>query len=104
MNIIFLDEDVKKFINNLEKNTKVKTLRTLDLLEKFTYRLTMPHSKKIKNNLFELRILGHEQIRLFYTFVKPNIIVLCGFKKKSQKIPLQQLEKISQKLSMVDKV
>ncbi|MFZ2189345.1 MAG: type II toxin-antitoxin system RelE/ParE family toxin [Candidatus Magasanikiibacteriota bacterium] len=104
MSIVFLDDDVENFIYSLENKTKAKVLRTLDLLEEFGYNLGMPHTKKIKNNLFELRVLGRNQVRLFYTFLKPNIIVLCGFRKKTQKIPSHELEKALHKLKLLDKI
>lgn len=104
MNIVFLDDDVENFIYSLENKTKAKTFRTLDLLKEFGNNLGMPHSKKIQNNLFELRILGRNQVRLFYTFLKPNIIILCGFRKKTQKIPAQELAKALRKLSSLDKI
>ena len=104
MNIIFLDKDVENFVFNLENSTRAKTFRTLDLLEEFAYQLGMPHSKKIRNNLFELRVIGRDQVRLFYTFLKQNIIVLCGFKKKMQKIPSRDLEKALHKLSLLDNI
>lgn len=103
MKVILLN-DVEKFICSLEKQTSVKIFRTLKLLEKFDIGLGMPHSKRIKTNLFELRVLGKNQVRLFYTFLSPNIIVLCGFKKKSQKIPTQQLAKAIRKLRELDTI
>lgn len=102
MDIIFLDDEINKFIYTLPKETIAKVLRTLDLLEKFSYKLGSPHTKKIQKNLFELRIIGKDQVRLFYTFIKPNIIVLCGFRKKSQKIPTRELRRALMKLKSVD--
>ena len=104
MEIIFIDEEIKKFILNLHEPTKAKVLRTIDMLEKFSYKLGLPHTKKIQKNLFELRILGKNQVRLFYTFVKPNIIVLCGFRKKTQKIPADQIKKALVKLKRLDTI
>jgi len=56
---------LEKFIQSLEKSTIAKTLRTIDLLEKFGYDLKFPHSKKIAKNLLELRIRGRQEIRIF---------------------------------------
>ncbi len=58
MEIRFFDQSAEDFITGLDKPTIAKTLRTLDLLEKFGNNLCMPHNKKIDNNLFELRIRG----------------------------------------------
>ena len=59
-----------------EKPTIAKILRTFDLLEEFGNKLGPPHSKKVKNNIFELRIRGREEIRIFYTFKSREIILV----------------------------
>jgi phage-related protein len=87
--IIFFDPNLEDFIEGLERPTLAKILRTLDLLEQFGNGLGMPHSKKIGQNLFELRIRGKQEIRIFYTFRKNTIVLLSGFVKKSQRIPRQ---------------
>ena len=60
---IHFDHQVEKFITSLEKPTIAKVLRTIDLLEHFGYQLGLPQSKKVKNNLFELRIHGQQPTR-----------------------------------------
>ena len=53
-------------------------------------------SKKIKNirNLFELRVKGKNVIiRFFYCYRKSKIIIILhGYVKKTQSIPLKELE------------
>ncbi len=87
-----LDPDVEKFITSLEKQTIAKVLRSVDLLEEFGHRLGMPHSKKVTKDLFELRIRGQQEVRIFYAFKKNIIYLLRGFIKKSQKIPQREIE------------
>ena len=99
MEIRFFDKDLEIFISSLEKNTLAKLLRTIDLLEQFGFNLTLPHSKKIDNNLFELRIRGVLEVRIFYTFHRSVIVLLCGFVKKTQKIPKKHLDKVRRKLN-----
>jgi len=77
-------------------------LRSIDLLERFGCDLQMPHSKKIKNNLFELRIRGQQEVRIFYTFHQQQIILLHGFIKKSQKILKKELDLALQKMRGLD--
>jgi len=68
------------------------------LLETFGHRLTMPHSKKIEDSLFELRIRGVREVRFLYTFQKGQIvIVLHGFVKKSQKLSMKDLKLAQQR-------
>lgn len=57
--------------------------------------LRFPRSKKVEENLFELRS-GH-QVRIFYTF-KPGrrIVLLDGIVKKSDEIPRDDLKRVRQ--------
>ncbi|EKD94270.1 MAG: hypothetical protein ACD_26C00141G0001 [uncultured bacterium] len=100
---ILVSEDVEKFIEKQDEKIVAKILRTLDLLEKFGHNLTMPHSKKIQKNLFELRIRGRIEIRIFYTF-RRDIILIHAFVKKSQKIPNKELLLVLKKLGDLDSI
>lgn len=102
MRIETLDKSIDAFLLALEKPTQAKAIRALDLLEEFGYRLGMPHSKKVGKELFELRIRGKQEVRIFYAFRKNNIILLHGFIKKSQKIPVKEFQTALQKLSLLD--
>lgn len=95
---IKIEREVEEFVMKLEKSTIAKVLRTIDLLEQFSHQLGMPHSKKVKSGFFELRIRGHQEVRIFYTFQKREIILLHGFVKKSQKTPQQEINKAARKL------
>jgi hypothetical protein len=94
---IHIDPEVEKFIYSLEKPTIAKTLRTIDLLERFGFNLGMPHSKKITGNIFELRARGQQEVRIFYCFHKDQIHLLSGFVKKSQKTPPREILKAANK-------
>ncbi|MCR4313778.1 MAG: type II toxin-antitoxin system RelE/ParE family toxin [Candidatus Uhrbacteria bacterium] len=88
MEIRFFHHEIEEFVVSLEKPTIAKVLRTFDLLEKFGHQLGMPHSKKVGDGIFELRIRGVQEVRFLYTFQRSRIvIVLHGFVKKSQKLP-----------------
>lgn len=102
MRIETLDKSIDVFLLGLEKQTQAKAIRTLNLLEEFGYRLGMPHSKKVGKELFELRIRGKQEVRVFYTFRKTDIILLHGFVKKSQKIPVKEFQIALQKLGLLD--
>ncbi len=91
MQINFFNTGIEKFIASLEKATIAKVLRTLNLLEKFGHQLGMPHSKKVAAELFELRIRGVQEVRIFYMFSKGSIVLLHGFIKKSSRIPPKEL-------------
>jgi len=104
MEIQIFDESLEKFIKSLEKPTIAKVLRTIDLLELFGSQLGMPHAKKISNQLFELRIRGKQEVRVFYTFYKSKIVLLHGFIKKSAKIPQREISNVFKKLGRLTKV
>jgi len=104
MEIRILDTSLERFIESLEKPTIAKVLRTIDLLEKFGQKLGPPHTKKISTHLFELRISGKQEIRIFYSFHKSQILLLHGFVKKSQKIPQKEIKITLQKLKLLDRV
>lgn len=95
---IKIEASVEKFIQSLEKGTIAKILRTIDLLEYFGEQLGPPHSKKIKDGIFELRIRGQQEIRIFYTFHNRQIILFHAFRKKSQKIPAAEIDRAIKKL------
>lgn len=99
---IQIQDNVENFIKELPELTAAKVLRTIDLLEKFGNELRYPHTKKIKNNLFELRIRGQQEVRIFYAFHKKEIVLLHGFIKKSQKIPKHELEYATKRLKDLD--
>jgi phage-related protein len=85
------EKPVEKFIRSLNAVTIAKILRMLDLLEKYGPRLSMPHAKKIGSDIFELRIRGKEEIRVFYVFRNRDVYLLHAFKKKSNKTPSKEL-------------
>ncbi len=102
MDVHFLDDSVSKFLSSLEKQTVAKVLRTLDLLEKFGNRLGMPHSKSLKNGLFELRIRGAQEVRIIYIFHRGSAVLLHGFVKKTNKISNKDYSLALEKLKFLD--
>jgi phage-related protein len=101
---IFFNIDVENFVRSLERSTVAKVLRVVDLLEEFGYQLGLPHSKKIDVDLFELRIRGQQEVRIFYTFKKEGITMLHGFIKKSQIIPKREIKQAKRKLKELDRI
>ena len=104
MEINILDVSLGKFIKSLEKPTIAKVLRIIDLLEKFGHNLGLPHSKKVGAQLYELRIRGAQEVRLFYIFHKSRIFLLHGFIKKSQRIPRREINLALAKACLLDSV
>ena len=84
---------ITSFLDSLDVISRAKTLRMVRILSEFGHELHMPHSKSIGRGLYELRVRGNPQIRIFYAFSKSNIVLLHGFIKKSQKIPQKELQR-----------
>lgn len=102
MNVKLFDNKIERFINSLDRQVIPRLLRVIDLLEMFGHELGLPHSKKINSRLFELRIRGKKEIRIFYAFHSGAAVLLHGFIKKSQRIPKREIEITRQKLRALD--
>ncbi len=87
-------EPIVDFINELEVLTQVKVARTLELLSEFNITLGAPHSKKLSGVPFwELRILGKDNVRIFYIAKTGKyFLILHGFKKKKQKTDAREIK------------
>ena len=85
---------VKDFLDDLPIKMRAKILKELLLLEEFGNELREPYSKKVSENIFELRaIQGNNITRLLYFFyIDHEIIVTNGLKKKSRKTPKNAIE------------
>ncbi len=88
------NEPVYDFIESLNPNAQAKISNTFDLLLQFGTRLGLPHVKKVINtDLWELRILGGDNIRVFYVASSgKKFLLLHGFIKKTQKTGKNELK------------
>jgi phage-related protein len=93
--------DFQKFILGLDKRAQARLARMIDLLQENGVYLRMPYAKKINNRLYELRILGQDQIRVIYSFNKNQIIILNWFYKKTNKIPVREIETAMKRLASI---
>jgi phage-related protein len=82
------------FIASLSARQKNKVVRILTYVERYGLVTAIRHVKKLTGTpLWEIRILGQDNIRVFYATIEGDaIIVLHGFIKKSQKAPLKEIE------------
>lgn len=89
------------FIQTLDTKTQNKIADILDLLEEFGTLVGPPHSKKLSGTpLWELRILGSDNIRIFYVaVVNRKFLLLHGFQKKKQKTDLKEIKTATGRLS-----
>src|SRR4030043_603785 len=84
---------VEEFLDSLEVKAKLKVTRAFELLETFGFEGGYPHVKKLSgSDLWEYRILGSDNIRLFYvSMTGKTFLILHGFKKKKQKTPTKEI-------------
>lgn len=77
-------------------------MKMIELLGKLEYKLSMPYAKKITNNIYELRIRGKQDVRIFYTFKKNKAILFHAFIKKTNKIPKRELKTVLRKINNIE--
>ncbi len=92
---------IKEFITKLQLNQKIKVLRMIQLIDQYGLTTANPHLKKITSTpLWEIRILGKDNIRILYLINTPNsILLLHGFTKKTQKTPPKEIQTALKRLS-----
>ncbi len=88
------DNPVEKFLDSLQKPQKAKVFRILQYIEKYGLISILPHVKKLTGtSLWEIRILGQDNIRVLYaTISQDGILLVNGFVKKKQKTPIKEIE------------
>jgi len=74
-----------EFIEELSVMDQARIRNALRLLQEFGTSLSMPHARKIRGKLWELRPGG---IRLFYfAHISQQFVILHGCRKQSRKTP-----------------
>lgn len=92
MTVIFFSSKIQDYLISLPKLSSAKSFRHIRLLQVFGNKLEMPYSKQILPNLYELRVRGQQEVRIFYCFHKNQAVVLHAFIKKSQKTPQKEIQ------------
>jgi phage-related protein len=84
---------VKEFLESLSKSQITKVIRILRVIENYGIKQSFPYTKKLTGtNLWEIRILGKDNIRIIHAIVfGHDILLLHGFFKKKQKTPKKDL-------------
>ena len=92
--VTFYSSAVENEILALPAGIVARFIRYAERMEVFGPDLGMPHTRAMKNGLFELRLKAVEGIgRVFYcTLSGDRIVMLHQFVKKSQKTPPKELE------------
>lgn len=86
------EKPVEEFFEKQQLSARTKMLHLFELLEVYGSQLGMPHAKQLGSGIYELRVRGKEEIRVFYGFKQKAIYLLHAFKKQTQKTPRKELE------------
>ena len=78
---------VKDFIDSLEVKQKIKVFHIFKLITEYGIYSIPQHIKKLSGTpLWEIRILGKDNIRILYIILRrETVLLLHGFIKKTQK-------------------
>ncbi|MEK7111217.1 MAG: type II toxin-antitoxin system RelE/ParE family toxin [Patescibacteria group bacterium] len=101
MEVSFFNPKIKEQVLALEKPSSTKVFRYIRLLALFGYKLGMPYSKQLANNLYELRVRGRQEVRLFYCFHQDGAVIVHIFVKKSQKTPSGDIETAVNRINLL---
>jgi len=101
--VTFYSSAVENEILALPAGIVARFIRYAERMEVFGPDLGMPHTRAMKNGLFELRLKAAEGIgRVFYcTLSGDRIVMLHQFVKKSQKTPPKELEIVRRRMKEV---
>lgn len=87
------EQPIDKFLTGLNAKMRARVLRSITLLRDNGNELREPHTKALKDGLFELRVQQSNDIaRILYFFmIGRTIVLLKGFVKKTQKTPSSEI-------------
>ena len=71
------EKSVEYFFQKQQLSTQTKMLHLFELLEVYGSQLGMPHAKQLGSGIYELRIRGKDEIRIFYGFKQKNNLSLA---------------------------
>ena len=91
---------VRQYLDELSPGEFARIARVLLLLEEFGVALRMPHAQKLESSdLWELRVRGNIQHRIFYVAIHGRrLLLLHAFTKKSQRAPVREIRTAEQRL------
>lgn len=84
---------VDDFLNSLSERQQRKISRVFAYIKEFGLATHILNVKKlIATDLWEIRIIGKDNIRVIYAVIyKGDVLLLNGFVKKKQKTPVKEI-------------
>jgi phage-related protein len=85
----------------LDKKSQAKIYRYLMLLQDNGHDLPLPYADHVQGKIRELRVVTQAgNVRIFYFFfISNDIILLHAFKKKTQELPIREIEKAERNMN-----
>lgn len=85
---------ISDFLDSCSESLRAKILRQLKYVQEYGLTPAVPNLRKITNtSLWELRVLGRDNVRMFcINLPGKKIKVLHIFKKKKQKTPIKEIK------------
>ena len=85
---------IEEYLNSIEESVRSKILTKIHYIKVFGLARDVPDLKKITNTpLWEVRILGKDNIRIFcISLPYKEVKVLHIFAKKKQKTPIKEIK------------
>lgn len=96
------EKPLDRFIKSQRPQARSKIIHNIRLLREYGNTLGMPHSKMLSKGLYELRIRGKEELRIFYCFKKNTICLLHAFKKQTRSTPVRELSLAIKRMKETD--
>jgi len=92
--IVYYSEALQEEISTLPAGIQARYIHLTERMRIYGANLGMPHTRAIKDGLFEIRMKSKEGIgRVFYcTLVNKRIVMLHSFIKKTQNTPSKELK------------
>lgn len=85
------EKPINEFIKKQNPSARSKIIHKIRLLKRYGNQLSMPHAKTLGEGLYEIRVRGKEELRIFYCFEKQTIHLLHAFKKQTQDTPQKEI-------------
>ena len=100
---MYYSEALQREILSMPTGFLARYLRYSERMEIYGPDLGMPHTRALRDGLFELRLKASEGVaRVFYcTLVGKRIVMLHRFTKKTSKTPPRELEKARRRMKEV---
>lgn len=98
------ESPVNEFIKKQNPAARSKIIHKIRLLKQYGHKLGMPHARILGQELYELRIRGKEELRIFYCFEKQTIHLLHAFKKQTQDTPQKELNLASNRMKSLTRI